>query len=147
MQIEGSRHLNAPRALVWEKLYDPVTLCACIPGCERFEEVGPGTYEAVVKVGYLFVTRDIEGEIRLEVQVPMERYTIHAAGKGSVAGMAKGSADVTLTDTEAGTELAYVLNADTAGKLEGLGGKVARGIGKKIAETFFERFRKEVEEA
>ena len=145
MQIEGTRHLNAPRALVWEKLNDPVTLCACIPGCDRFAAIGPGTYEAVVKVGYMFVSRDIEGEIRLEVHVPMERYTIHAEGKGAVAGMAKGSAEVTLTDTEAGTELGYVLHADTAGKLEGLGGKVARGIGRKIAETFFERFRKEVE--
>ena len=145
MQIEGSRHLNAPRALVWEKLNDPATLCACIPRCERFEEVGPGSYEAEARVKIAGFPVSVGGDVRLEVHVPMERYTIHAEGKGRVAGMAKGSADVTLRDTPTGTELAYVLRADAAGRLESLAGGAVSGIGSRIAETFFERFRKEVE--
>ena len=40
MKLSGSYEFNATQEKVWETLTDPTSLAACIPGCEKLEEVG-----------------------------------------------------------------------------------------------------------
>jgi carbon monoxide dehydrogenase subunit G len=67
-------------------------------------------------------------------------YTIRGEGKGGVAGFAKGSADVSLSEEEEGTRLVYSAKADVGGKLAQLGGRLINSTAKRLADQFFENF-------
>jgi carbon monoxide dehydrogenase subunit G len=145
MELDGKRVIAADRATVWARLNDPETLMACIPGCE--ELVGSPTegFAATVKQRVGPVSATFKGEVTLENVVPGTSYTIVGEGKGGVAGFAKGSADVMLTDVEGGTELSYVATAKVGGKLAQLGNRIIGGFARKMADQFFEKFQAEVE--
>src|SRR6202041_3246189 len=62
-----------------------------------------------------------------------------------VAGFAKGGAAVKLTDDAADTLLSYQVNAQVGGKLAQLGARLIDASAKQMADTFFDRFSKEVQ--
>ncbi len=150
MELEGSRRIDADRATVWAALNDPEVLKASIPGCSEMTGSAQEGFEATVtqKVGPVKAT--FKGVVRLTDVVPGESYTISGEGKGGAAGFAKGAADVRLTDEPAedggpGTLLAYVVRASVGGKLAQLGSRLIDGFAKKMADTFFENFKAQVE--
>jgi hypothetical protein len=49
MELQGSRTIAADRQTVWERLNDPETLKACVPGCEELTGSPEEGFEAVVK--------------------------------------------------------------------------------------------------
>ena len=65
MKIEGTREIPAPRDRVWAAFLDPAVLSKAIPGCEALEEVGPGEYKAVMKIGVGAIKGTFEGKVRL----------------------------------------------------------------------------------
>jgi hypothetical protein len=86
------------------------------------------------------------GTVRLEDIVAPERYRLVGEGKGGVAGFAKGSADVVLTElSPAKTQLDYVVKAQVGGKLAQLGARLVEGAAKQYAEGFFAKLKAEVE--
>jgi carbon monoxide dehydrogenase subunit G len=140
MELEGTKTIPAPRARVWELLNDPEVLKACIPGCTELTGSPETGFEATVvqKVGPVKAT--FKGAVALNDVVPGESYTISGEGKGGVAGFAKGSAGVKLTDVEGGTELSYKVDAQVGGKLAQLGNRIIGGFAKNMADKFFEGF-------
>jgi carbon monoxide dehydrogenase subunit G len=60
--------------------------------------------------------------------------------EGGVAGFAKGSADVRLSDKDGGTLLTYSVDAQIGGKLAQLGQRLINGAAKKMADEFFQKF-------
>ena len=97
--------------------------------------------EAVVvqKIGPVKAT--FKGAVELTNINAPESYTIQGEGKGGVAGFAKGGADVTLTEEDGGTRLAYEVKAQVGGKLAQLGSRLIDSTSKKLASKFFEDFR------
>ena len=77
--------------------------------------------------------------------MPLTSYTISGEGKGGAAGFAKGSAAVSLADSEGGTLLTYAVTANVGGKLAQLGSRLIDGFAKKLADSFFDNFRAAVE--
>ena len=71
---------------------------------------------------------------------PPNSYTISGEGQGGVAGFAKGSASVSLTENEEGTLLSYRVTANVGGKLAQLGARLIDGTAKKMADEFFGNF-------
>jgi Uncharacterized conserved protein len=68
---------------------------------------------------------------------------LSGAGKGGVAGFAKGSASVQLADVEGNegaTVLTYAVNSSVGGKLAQVGSRLVRGAASKMANEFFTRF-------
>lgn len=148
MELDGSRTIAAPRAVVWEALNNPDTLQAAIPGCQSMEGSAADGFAATVvqKVGPVKAT--FKGEVTLSDIVAQESYTITGEGKGGAAGFAKGGASVRLEDGEDGvTILTYAVQAKVGGKLAQLGNRIIGGFAKKLADQFFERFQEAVEGA
>ena len=149
MELSGESEIFAPRPLVWAALNDPDVLARCIEGVEALRRtVGDDGTERFdgkmnAKVGPVRAT--FAGGVALtEVDAP-SRYVLVGEGKGGVAGFAKGTAEVVLTDTDAGTHLAYTVKSSVGGKLAQLGARLIEGTARGYAETFFARFKAEVE--
>jgi carbon monoxide dehydrogenase subunit G len=50
MTMNGEYELPVPPQTVWEKLNDPPTLKACIPGCEQLDKTSDTEFQAVATV-------------------------------------------------------------------------------------------------
>ncbi len=151
MELAGSVDIAAKRSALWTALNDPDVLARCIEGVEslvRTETGFDGTMNA--KVGP--VRARFAGTVRLEDVEEGSRWRLVGEGKGGVAGFAKGSADIALSDLgpdqgSAQTRLDYVVKAQVGGKLAQLGARLIEGTAKTYADNFFARLKAEVEGA
>ena len=140
MDMTGEYVIAAPRETVWAALNDPEVLRACIPGCDELEKTSDTTMEAKVTQKIGPVKARFAGAVEL-VNIDAPRgYTIRGEGKGGVAGFAKGSADVHLSEEEGGTKLTYEAHAEIGGKLAQLGSRLINSTAKKLADQFFQNF-------
>lgn len=146
MELTGTRVIAADRATVWKHLNDPETLKACIPGCQELTGSPEEGFEAVVKQKVGPVSATFKGKVVLSDVVEERSYRISGEGSGGIAGFAKGGADVSLADHEEGTELSYAVDAKVGGKIAQLGSRLIDGFARKMADSFFENFKNEVEE-
>lgn len=144
MEMSGSHRIPAKRETVWEALNDPEVLKACIPGCESLEKTSDTEMTAAVTSKIGPVKAKFTGAVTLENVNPPESYTISGEGKGGVAGFAKGSADVRLTEEGEETVLTYEAKAQVGGKLAQLGSRLIDSTAKKMAEEFFTKFSETV---
>ncbi len=144
MDMTGEYRIPAARERVWQALNDPDILQASIPGCQSLERVAENEFAArvVAKVGPVKST--FNGHVVLQNINAPESYTISGEGKGGAAGFAKGGADVHLREDGAETVLTYTAKADVGGKLAQLGSRLIQGTAKKMADQFFDNFRKQL---
>ncbi|MEN3974540.1 carbon monoxide dehydrogenase subunit G [Emcibacter sp. SYSU 3D8] len=140
MEMNGEYHIPAPRQRVWEALNDAEILGRCIPGCESIQKTSDTAMSAVVQAKVGPVSAKFTGDVTLEDIDPPNGYTIRGEGKGGVAGFAKGTAKVALTDEGDGTLLTYVVDAQVGGKLAQVGARLVAGTIKKMADEFFGTF-------
>lgn len=150
MQMNDSRVIAAPPAMVWAALLNPEVLQAAVPGCETLTGSVAEGYEAAVvqKVGP--VKARFTGLVTFADIVEGQSLTLHGEGKGGAAGFARGEARVTLEpaaleDGGEGTNLTYAVEAKVGGKLAQLGSRIIDGFARKMADDFFERFADAVE--
>ncbi len=140
MTMNSEYQLAASQQTVWEKLNDPETLKACIPGCEQLEKTSDTEFQAVATVKIGPVKARFKGKVMLSDLDPPNGYKISGQGDGGVAGFAKGGATVKLLPKDGGTLLTYDVDAQIGGKLAQLGQRLVNGAAKKIADDFFENF-------
>ena len=150
MELQGETVIAAPRERVWAALNDPAVLRRCIEGAEALDKVGDNRFEGRLNAKVGPVRASFTGGVDLLNLDPPNAYTISGEGKGGVAGFAKGSADVRLTDEPladgaTGTRLAYVARSTVGGKLAQLGSRLIEGTARSYAESFFARLKAEVE--
>jgi carbon monoxide dehydrogenase subunit G len=140
MDFTGEQRITAPRDVVWAGLNDPEILKACIPGCQTLGFTAPNELVATIKVKIGLISLTFTGEIRVSnIHAPVS-YRLSAEGKGSVAGFAKGAADVTLQDDGGETILHYVAAAEVGGKIAQLGSRLIDSSSQKLAHRFFSDF-------
>ena len=140
MTMSGECQLAVPREVVWEKLNDPATLKACIPGCEQLDKLSDTEFQAVATTKIGPVKAKFKGKVTLSDIDPPNGYKISGQGDGGVAGFAKGGATVKLEPKDGGTLLSYAVEAHIGGKLAQIGQRLVNGAAKKIADDFFENF-------
>lgn len=140
MDLNGENIIPASRQKVWEALNNIEILKNCIPGCESITQVSETELEArvIAKVGP--VKAKFNGHVTLSELDPPNGYKISGEGKGGVAGFAKGSATVVLSEYTEGTILRYSVNASVGGKLAQIGNRLIEATAKKMAEQFFQKF-------
>lgn len=145
MKMQDSRIIAAPRDSVFEAILKPEMLKICIPGAEEVTGSAAQGFEALVvqKVGP--VKAKFRGTVKVEDVVPGTALRLVGEGKGGAAGFARGAATVTLADHPEGTELTYEVDAKIGGKLAQLGSRIIDGFARKMADQFFERFKKALE--
>lgn len=146
MKMDGQIEIRASREDVWTALQDSQVLKACVPGAQDVTGNVADGYDAVVvqKVGPVKAT--FKGQVVMSDLV--EGVSLHLAGegKGGAAGFAKGGADVTLEDCDAGTLLTYDVEAKVGGKLAQMGSRIVNGFAKKMADQFFTNLQDALEE-
>ncbi len=140
MEQLGEHSIPAPRERVWEALNDPAVLRQCIEGCRRFERIGDDRYatEVLAKVGPVRAT--FKGTVSLVDINPPESYGLELAVNSGAAGFGKGTASVTLTETDQGTLLRYAATGTVGGKLAQIGQRLIDVAARKTADGFFETF-------
>lgn len=145
MHMSDTREIAAPVSEVWSALLSAETLQACVPGAKDVTGSVKDGFEATVvqKVGPVKAT--FKGHVTLSDLVEHQSLTLSGEGKGGAAGFAKGSADVTLSATDAGTLLAYEVDARVGGKLAQLGSRLIDGFAKKMADQFFSNLQATLE--
>jgi uncharacterized protein len=147
MEMRGEVRLLLPRTVVWEKLNDPGVLQRCIPGCDSLEREGDG-FAASVKLKVGPISARFKGRVSLTDLEPPTSYKIVGQGDGGIAGYAKGSATITLSETHDGQcLLVYDVNAAIGGKMAQLGSRLIDNVAKQNADRFFETFRTIITEA
>lgn len=144
MEMTGEQHIAAPRQRVWEALNDPEVLKACIPGCQSLEKEGD-RFNAVAEVKIGPIGARFKGTVQLSDLDPPSGYTIAGQGSGGVAGNARGSAKVRLTEDADGTLVSYDVDAEVGGRMAQLGGPIIDATAKQLATRFFRQFGEIVE--
>lgn len=140
MELTGERLIPAPLAATWAALNDPEALKACIAGCETLERTEPDAFSAVVAVKVGPVSARFKGNLKMtDVKAP-HSYTINFDGQGGVAGFAKGSAEVALTEEGSNTRLRYSSKAQVGGKMAQVGSRLIDAAAAKVTEDFFTAF-------
>jgi carbon monoxide dehydrogenase subunit G len=144
MEMNSQQHIAASRDRVWAALNDLEMLRNCIPGCETLERLADDELAAtvVLKVGPVKAT--FKGKVRFENVIEPTSMTLVGEGSGGIAGHARGSADVTLTEDAEGTMLTYVVDAQVGGKIAQLGARLIQSTSQKLAGEFFNTFEKQV---
>ncbi|MBU2358052.1 CoxG family protein [Loktanella sp. M215] len=145
MELKDTRDISAPPEAVWTALLDADVLRRCVPGCTDMDGNPDDGFTATVvqKVGPVKAT--FKGEVTLNDMKPPHSLTITGQGKGGPAGFASGGADVVLTPDGTGTKLSYDVNAKVGGKMAQLGSRIIDGFARKMADQFFDDFKKAVE--
>ncbi len=136
MKLEGSYTMDAPRDVVFQTLQDPEALRGCLPGVERFDEVGEGRYEAQGKAGVAGIRGAYTGTVTMTDQKPPESYQLSAEGSFS-GGRVTGTATITLVDQGGKTLINYSGEAQLSGPLASVGQRLLTPAAKMMARQFF----------
>jgi carbon monoxide dehydrogenase subunit G len=146
MELVGQIALKAPRMVVWDALNNPQILAGCIQGCTELIRESDTQFAGKVEAKVGPVKASFQGIVTLSDIIIGKSYTISGEGKGGVAGFAKGQAEVNLQDSSEGTLLEYRVKANVGGKLAQLGSRLIDAAAKSYADSFFNAFRKLVEQ-
>jgi carbon monoxide dehydrogenase subunit G len=139
MEIKGEYQIAAERDVVWQALNDPDVLKACIPGCEEFEKAGDNNFRARIRATIGPVRASFDTTLSLEDLNPPESYRLVGESKAA-AGFGRGSAAISLAETEEGTLMRYDADFKVGGKIAQVGSRLVVGATKKIADEFFSAF-------
>jgi carbon monoxide dehydrogenase subunit G len=146
VEVSGEHRFKAPRSVVWEALLDPAALQAAIPGCERFEEVGPDSYDLTIKVGIAAIKGTYSGNVKVADRTPEESYRLIVTGSGK-PGSVQGDAVMSLIDDGAGgTIVRYRADVKAQGAIARLGSRLLAGSAKLMIGQFFKGMEKQVEQ-
>lgn len=143
VEVRGEQRFEAPRNVVWDMLLDPTALKAAIPGCERFEEVGPQSYDLTIKVGLSAIKGTYSGTVTVADAVPNDSYRLIVTGSGR-PGSVNGNALMVLRDDGAGTMVSYTGEVKAQGAIARLGSRLLGGAAKLLIGQFFKSMEKQV---
>lgn len=145
MDMQATRSLAVTQAQAWDALNDPDVLKTCIPGCDSVVSTGENQYAIGMALRIGPVSAKFKGQITLTDIQPPQSYRIMFEGQGGPAGFGKGQAQVQLSPTDTGCDLAYTVQASVGGKVAQLGQRLIDGAAKSLAEDFFRRFDEEMQ--
>lgn len=145
MEISGEHRFAAPRSVVYEALLDPKALQASMPGCEKFEEVGPASYDLTIKVGISAIRGTYSGNVRVAEPVEGESYRLLVTGSGK-PGSVQGDAAMVLTDDGNATLVKYTGDVKAQGAIARMGSRLLGGAAKLMIGQFFKGMEKQIEQ-
>ena len=137
MKVDGNVSMNGPQQAVYDTLNDPEVLRQCLPGCEKFDEIAPGRYEAVLKAGVAGIKGTFTGTVTLSDATPPTSYTLTVEGTFS-GGFVKGVGRMTLTpDGDGKSKVAYSGDGQVGGPLASVGQRLMAPAARMVINQFF----------
>jgi carbon monoxide dehydrogenase subunit G len=144
MDMSGEHKFPAPRDAVWQALLDPKALQASMPGCEKFEEVGPNSYDLTIKVGIAAIKGTYSGNVKVADPLENQSYRLIVSGTGK-PGSVQGDATLVLSDDGAGTLVKYTGDVKAQGAIARLGSRLLGGAAMLMIGQFMKGMEKQVE--
>lgn len=142
MEMTGEQLIPASQQETWSALNDPEVLRACVPGCESITKVNENEYQVQLTARVGPVSAKFRGRLSLfDIKAP-DSYSLAFEGQGGAAGFAKGAAQVALSPQGKQTRLDYQAKANVGGKLAQIGSRLVDAAAKKVADEFFENFKR-----
>ena len=137
MKIEGQFMFDGISPLaVWGFLTDANRIAQCLPGCERLEQTGEGTYDLHMRFGVGAISGVFSGSIRLHDLQPTSEYQMTVTGSG-VPGFIKGEGAVQLTPDDTGTLVKYSGDVSAGWPIASLGQRMIGGAARMVIDQFF----------
>ncbi len=142
MEMTGEQLIPASQQDTWTALNDPEVLRSCVPGCESITKVTENEYQVQMTARVGPVSAKFRGRLSLfDIKAPTS-YSLAFEGQGGAAGFAKGAAQVALSPQGKQTKLDYQVKANVGGKLAQIGSRLVDAAAKKVADEFFENFKR-----
>lgn len=145
MHLNGSYTFKAPRDQVWATLQNPETIAQCMPGCEKFDQIGDDRYEATMRLGIGPIRGTYTGRIFLHERQQPERYRMDVEGGGGPGHM-KGGGLLELRQDGDTTVVSYDGDAQVTGKIASVGQRLLGVSAKQLINQFFKCMEKRLEE-
>lgn len=148
MEVSGDYKFKAPIDKVWQTLMSQEALKAALPGCEKFDETAPNSYDLTMKVGVASIKGTYNGHIAMaDIEEP-KHYKLIVSGQGG-SGFLNGEGTFDLTEQGDGdskeTVVAYKGSAIVGGTLAGIGARMLSPVAKKLAGDFFKSMDKQIQ--
>ena len=143
MEVSGDHAFKASRANVWRALLDPAALKASMPGCEKFEEVGPNSYDLTIRVGIAAIKGTYTGNVTVADPVENQSYRLVVHGTGK-PGRVEGDATLRLSDDGGGTLVKYSGEVKAQGAISRLGSRLLGGAAKLMIGQFMKSMEDQV---
>lgn len=140
LKIEGRYDFNFPRELVFALLVDPEALKGCMPGCKRFDPIGPDEYEVTLEMGVAGIKGTYSGKAKIADQDPPNRLKLVVEGSGT-PGFVRGEGVLTLEQNGEKTVVVVSGDATAGGLIANVGQRMLGGVAKMIIGQFFECMR------
>jgi uncharacterized protein len=136
MKISGVATVHAPPARVWTALTDPAVLLATVPGCERLDPAGPGSYRFAARANLASIAGSYAGEVSVSQRQEASSLVLTVNGAGA-PGTVTMRVQVRLAETAGySTELSYDADAVVGGLIAGVGQRMLSSIARRIADEF-----------
>lgn len=139
MDVQGKRHIPLTPAKTWEALNSTAMLRACIPGCDRVTQTGPGSFEVLHHLDIAGQRTQFTSTLRLEDANPPHSYVLRFEGNGGNAGFGVGRALIALQPSGEGTDLQFQASAEVGGAIAHLGSAMVDTAVRGLIEEFFSR--------
>jgi carbon monoxide dehydrogenase subunit G len=136
MELSGEHTFDAPRERVYAFLLDPDTLQACLPGCEKLEQIGEDEYAATMKIGIGMIRGTFTGKVKISEKQENSGYKMLVEGKGP-QGQVSGDGTLELHDQDGGTLVKWSGDANVRGTLARIGSRVIKPAASTIVGQFF----------
>jgi len=137
MKIDGQFAFSGIAPLtVWSFLTDANRIAQCLPGCEKLDQTGEGTYDLQMRFGVGAISGVFTGSIRLHDLQPTSEYQMTVNGSGA-PGFVKGEGTVQLTSDDMGTLLRYSGDVSAGGPIASLGQRMIGGAARMVIDQFF----------
>ena len=145
VRMQGFRTVRADRRAVWDALNDVDCLKLCISGCDSVIRLSATRFGIVVTVSLGPVHIPFRGSVEVRSSDPPRSYQITGHGEGGLAGNARGSATIRLSEVSNGCRLGYVIDAEPGGPLARLGVLFITGVGRLLTDRFVASFADRLE--
>jgi carbon monoxide dehydrogenase subunit G len=136
MDIDGTYTLQAPPEVVWNLLMDQAMLQQNIQGMERLEQTGENTYAFTLHIKHAPLRGAYSGDaVVTKMEYPYS-YHMKAEGKG-VPGIFRAEWNITLTEHDEHTAVAYQGSLHFSRANTQLHGTLVKGTIKVLIQQFF----------
>ena len=136
MKLSGSYEFNAAPEKVWQTLTAPASLSACIPGCEKLEEVCKDEYRATVTISMGPIRSKFDATVKMLDQKPFQSYRLVIEGNGP-SGFVRGESQVTLMDNGGKTTVSVDSESTSGGLLARVGQRMMASFARSMLDRFF----------
>ena len=147
MKFEDKFIIKAPIQKIWDFLFDPMSLSACIPGCEKIDVLDNYTYRSLikVKVGPIKAKFKVKSTLT-EMEAPIHLVAVTKGEDIGKAGFLRMESVFDLKEISGDmTEIIGASEVNLVGRLSRFGDRIIKGKAKQLLETFKEELKSKLE--